>query len=88
MILTLLLACASDDILACKDACDIVFVECADFFEEPDVRACYAECRQSTWAGGFADQVVSYAESTFLACEGLSSNDAYQSPCYPVEACE
>ena len=89
MILTLLLSCAADpDVLACKDACDIVFVECADFFEEPDVHACYAECRQSSWAGGFAEQVVDIAESNYFPCGVLVGNDAYQSPCYPLEACE
>lgn len=88
MILTLLLACASDDILACKDACDLVYVECADFFPDASVRECYAECRQSTWAGGFADEVERVDASTYNPCGVYAADDMYQSPCYAPGVCE
>lgn len=89
MILALLLSCApDDDVIACKEACDLVFVECAEHLPDGDVRECYSECRQSTWAGGWADEVTHIEETTYFPCEVWASDERFQSPCYAQGACE
>lgn len=81
-----LFSCVTEDVAACHDACEVVYVDCIDyvsrFYDEPgDEAGCRHECALSPYADVWAESVMRNVEIGGDYCQAFGPSVGLLSPC-------